>query len=154
MDKFIQQLTHNNDLFEKKWSDTCTHLDKASIVVDAKLVLDALVKYVIAEPHDPPPSQFKVILVQKVIKRLVDEKLKISLDDIVQVFTHVLDVYVTSGLHLNFLETIYREFRLGESLYSTPPKMHLIEQVFTSLQKKKEVMKVMRTPYQDLYRYE
>jgi hypothetical protein len=39
-------------------------------------------------------------------------------------------------------------------LYSTPPKTHLVEQIFTSLQKKKELIKVMRTPYQDLYRYE
>jgi hypothetical protein len=154
MDKFIRQLTLNNELFEKQWPGTCTQLDKASTSVGAKVILGVLADYVLAESNDSPPSQVKIIFLRKVAKRLVDEKLPISIDDVVQVFTRVLDAYTTGGCHLNFLETIYGEFHLDESLYSIPPKTHLIEKNFKSLQKKNEVMMVMRTVYQDLYRYE
>ncbi|CAF4876840.1 unnamed protein product [Rotaria socialis] len=153
MDKFIRQLTHNNEVFEKQWPEIYTNINKATTSVGAKSVLNALVEYVIVEPRDPPPSQMKLVLIQNVIKQLVNEKLPVILDDVIEAFTSVLAAHITDDWHVNFLAAIYQEFCLGASLYSIPSNSHLIERIFKSLQKKKEVMMVMRIAYQDLYRY-
>ncbi len=154
MNNFIRQLTHSNELFEKQWSDTCTRLDQASTSVGTKAILDALVDYVLVEPCDPPPNQIKLIFIEKVTKQLATKDSTITLDDVVTAFTRVLDAYATNGLHVHFLKAIYQEFHLCESLYSIPPKTHLIELIFKSLQKKKEAMMDMLIVYQDLYRYD
>jgi hypothetical protein len=189
MDEFIRQLTHDNKLFQNQWNDINKRFQETSTSVGGKSILNALADYVIDEPHELLPCPIKFVCVQNIIKRIVKENLSISIDEVVQVFTRVLDGYVTGCWHLNFIETIYNEFNLAKSLCSIPPQMSLIEQIFTSLQKKsfvnqikdddkkweyflvnnvfhnnsssnlirlnnKEVIKVMRRPYQQLYRYE
>jgi hypothetical protein len=189
MDEFIRQLTHDNKLFQNEWNNINKCLQETSISVDGKSILNILADYVIDEPNDILPCPMKFFCVQNIIKRIVKENLFIPIDEIVRVFTRVLDEYVTGCWHLNFIETIYNEFNLAYSLCSIPPQMSLIELIFKSLQKKifvnqiknddqewefflvnnvfyndsssnlsrlnnKEIMKVMRRPYQQLYRYE
>jgi hypothetical protein len=64
---------------------------------------------------------------KNLIKRIIKENLLISIDDIVQVFTRVLDEYINECWYLNFIELIYREFNLGKYLYSQPIQIHLID---------------------------
>ncbi len=136
MDEFIRQLTHDNKLFQNQWNDINKRFQETSTSVGGKSILNALADYVIDEPHELLPCPIKFVCVQNIIKRIVKENLSIPIDEIVRVFTRVLDEYVTGCWHLNFIETIYTEFNLGKCLCSDPIEIHLIEQIFKSLEKK------------------
>jgi len=136
MDEFIRQLTHNNNEFQNQWNNINKQSQEISISVDGKKILNVLADYVIDEPQDQLPCSAKFVFVKNIIKRIIKENLSISIDDIVQVFTRVLDEYTNGCWHLNFIESIYTEFNLGKCLCSQPIQTHLIEQIFLSLEKK------------------
>jgi hypothetical protein len=75
MNDIISQLTHDNDLFEEQWSDTFNHLENTSISDDSKLVLHALVDYILAEPIDPLPCDVKYLFVTMIIEQMIDREI-------------------------------------------------------------------------------
>jgi hypothetical protein len=136
MNEIILQLTHDNNLFEEQWSDTFTRIEEASIPNDSKVVLNALADYVLSEPMDPAPADVKYLLISMVIKQLVKNEACIEINELVNIFTRVLDASRTDQWYLHFLQTIYRDFNIGEQLRSLPLKANLIEQILRSLQNK------------------
>jgi hypothetical protein len=142
MDAIIKQLTHDNDLFDKQWPNTLTHLQQMPTASNVTLVMNALVDYVIAEPQNPPPCPNKFLFIRVIVMLLVNNESTVVLDDLVlvdlvQAFTRILDASSTDHWHLNFLEATYERFRIGERLCSTTPlKTELIEQILISLQNK------------------
>lgn len=135
MDEFILQLTHDNNRFEEQWTDTFTRIEEASISNDSKLlVLNALVDYVLTEPIDHVPSDVKYLLVTMVIQQVIKSEVSIEINDLVNIFTRVLDSSRLDLWHLHFLQTIYQEFKISEQLSSIPIKANLIEQILKSLQ--------------------
>ncbi len=129
MDEIISQLTHDNHLFEEQWSDLFSRIEQVTIPNDSKLVLNALVDYILTEPIDPSPCDVKYIFITMVIQ----QEISFETSDLINAFIRILDSSRTDQWSLNFLETIYRTFRIGERLSC---QTNFIEQILHSLQKK------------------
>ncbi|CAF0844664.1 unnamed protein product [Rotaria sordida] len=136
MDEIIKQLTHDNNLLEQQWSDIFSRIEEASIPNDSKLILNALVDYLLTEPIDSLPCLLKYLLITMVIEQLIKKEVSIEINDLINVFIRILDSSRVDRLYLKFLETIYKNFEIGERLCSTPIKTDLIEKILQSLQKK------------------
>jgi hypothetical protein len=133
MNDIISQLTHDNDLFEEQWSDTFNHLENTSISDDSKLVLHALVDYILAEPIDPLPCDVKYLFVTMIIEQMIDREISA---DLINEFIRVLNSSRTDQWNLHFLETIYQKFQIGKQLSSHPMKIYFIEKILQTLQTK------------------
>jgi hypothetical protein len=125
MDEFIQNLAHDNDLFEEQWPNTFTHIAESVVPNDSKLVSNALADYVLIEPMDPLACEVKYVFTRN--------EVSIDVNDLVNTCIRILDSSRTDRWNLHFLETIYRNFEIGEQLFST---QYLVEQILQSLQKK------------------
>ena len=143
MDKFIEQLSHNNTLFEKQWPQTSDRLhqlfdDSNKNQIDISVVkvnaLNALVDYVLAEPvASDQPTRLKFALVDEVTKRCANDPLP-PFSDLVRIFQRLLDGNdIFNMWYLACIEAFYCKFRLGERL-SSEPSIDLIESIFKSLQ--------------------
>ena len=127
MDKFIRQLTHDNELFRKQWEwhQIIGLLDKFSHDLPAGeetafkfKVLDALADYGLAESQ--PTVDVKIYFLEYVIKKLVDNPSP-PLAELVRIFRRVLDATnVFDNWRLVFLRKFYHEFKLGERLSAIP----------------------------------
>ena len=144
MDKFIQELTHDNDLFEKQWPKTFDQLrqllddcNKNKIdIPDFKVkALNALVDYVLAEAAaSHQPVKFKLALVDVVTRICAEDPLP-PFSDLVHIFLRVLDeADIFDMWHINCIEAFYCKFSLGKRL-SSGPSVDLIESIFKSLEK-------------------
>ncbi|CAF2897940.1 unnamed protein product [Rotaria sp. Silwood2] len=136
MDEIIKQLTHDNNLLEQQWADIFTCIGEASVPNDSKLVLNALIDYLLTEPIDSSPCYMKYLLISIVIEQLTIKAVSIEINNLIDAFTRVLDSSRVDQWYLKFLETIYESFEIGERLYSTPIKTDLIEKILQSLQNK------------------
>ncbi|UJR32768.1 hypothetical protein I4U23_020228 [Adineta vaga] len=133
---FIQQLTHDNDLFNDQWSDTFDRIKQESVSDDVKLVLNALGEYVLAESSDQSSSELKYTFITMVIERMIRIDKSIEINDLLKIFTHVLEQAKIDRWNLHFLQMIYERFQIGEQLCKIPLKTNLIEQILESFQKK------------------
>ena len=142
MDEYVRQLTHDNEQFDRQWSETFDRLHKLSLdikhvdkAVWKASVLDALVDYIFVESELPSnPSQVKFSFVKVIIEKFVEDPIP-SLADLVRIFRRVLVADNVFDLwHLAFLQAFYRQFRLGEHLSSTL-SVDLIESILLSLEK-------------------
>ncbi|CAF3498130.1 unnamed protein product [Rotaria socialis] len=144
-DKFIRQLTHNTETFERNWSSTFDRLNDFFIdcenenvdVQDYRIkALDALVDYILAdsptekkETHDA-----KSIFVRRVVL-LCEPDPQPSLVDLVRILRRILDSpNVFNGWYLTFIESIYHQFNLGTYL-SEKPSTDLIASILKSFEK-------------------
>lgn len=136
MDKILEQLSHNDDILEQQWPDIYSHLEQDPIPVDAKLVLNALVNYLLSEPiNSSSSSNIKDELITKTINVMINKEVSIEINDLVNAFICILDSTKFDSLYLLFLRTIYEKFEIGERLCSMPIETSLIEQILLSLQK-------------------
>lgn len=144
MDKFFQQLTHNNNLFEKQWPQVSDRLrqlfddskrNEIDILVFKVNALNALVDYVLTEPvASDQPIRHKFTLVDEVT-RGCDGDPPPSLPDLIHTFQRLLDATdIFDTWHLACIEAFYSKFRLGERLLAEP-SIDLIESIFKGLQK-------------------
>ena len=120
MDDIVRSLTHDNDLFTDRWSQIHDSLNEASPPTDSVSVVKALSSYVLAEPSENSHCNAKFVLVTMVIQRGKDSEVSLDPTTLIDIFTRHLDACPTNLWHLHFLQSIYREFDLGERCNAAP----------------------------------
>lgn len=136
MDDLIRQLTHDEQQLEEQWPDVYSALHEATIPDDAKLVLNALLDYVLAEPSNASPSMIKETLVTLVIDLLHRSSAPMSTNDLVDVFTRAIDASRDDLWSLHFAKALYDKLRIGKQLSEPSVKTELVEQILQSVQKR------------------
>ncbi|CAM4838547.1 unnamed protein product [Rotaria magnacalcarata] len=144
MDKFIRELTHDDELFEKQWPNTFDQLrklyneyeekniDMSSVKVE---ILDALIDYVFAESSNhSEPIYVKFAFIDNVVKTLTDDPLP-PLDEMVRILRRILDTNnLFNKWYLACIEVLHYKLRIFERLSSTKSS-DLIKSIFQSLEK-------------------
>ncbi|CAM4932112.1 unnamed protein product [Rotaria socialis] len=143
MDGYIQQLTHDNLLFENQWSKTLNQqiqfIDDLKKCNDDSLTLklnslNAIIDYVLNEQSTKvEPISYKYEFVEMIIKQCCGDP-RPSLEFIVHNLLRILETNnIFDRWHLACIKTHYYEFRLGAWLLMEP-SIDLIESIFRGLQ--------------------
>ncbi|CAF1619308.1 unnamed protein product [Rotaria magnacalcarata] len=93
-------------------------IEQAAIPDESKLVLNALVDFLLAEPVNASLSDVKQLLISKVIEDLIDRQVSIETNDLVNDFIRILDLAPIDEWYLNFLRTSHEGLEIGERLCS------------------------------------
>lgn len=143
-EKFIRQLTHNSERFERQWSAIFDRLNYLFTEQEEKNVniqefkvkaLDALIDYVLVEsPTSVKSDDTKYRLIDHVASLCATDPAP-SLSELVRILQRILqlpDIFNT--WHLTIIETIHHKFELCTQI-SAEPSVDLIESILQSLQK-------------------
>ncbi|CAF3324886.1 unnamed protein product [Rotaria socialis] len=144
MDKFIRELTHDDELFEKQWPATFDQLRKLYNEYDEKnidmsnvkvKILDALIDYAFAESSNHrEPISVKFTFIDNVAKTLTDDPLP-PLDEMVRILRRILDTNnLFNKWYLACIAVLHYKLKIFERLSSTKSS-DLIESIFQSLEK-------------------
>lgn len=143
--EFIRQLSHDDEIFEKEWSNTFDRigrlledgLENSDDIINFKgKIIDATVDYAVAEPiTSTKPVYTKQLLVEKVLHFCAADDPYPSLDDIVRHLKRILDLPdIFHEWYVICIRAFHYEFRLCERLSSTK-STELITGIFQSLEK-------------------
>ncbi len=64
----------------------------------------------LTEPNDPVPSDVKYLLVTMVIQQMIKSEVSIEINDLVNIFTRVLDSSKLDLIILTNVQTIFQQF--------------------------------------------
>ena len=142
--EFIQQLTHDEEEFEKRWSETYDQLNRLFNSLEEEdagnetfkvKALDALVDYILAEPNlTLTQDHVKMIFVEKVVKHCAEEPSP-SLTELVRLVRRILDRdNIFNQWYLSSIEAFHFKFELCKQLIATE-SFDLIQSFLESLQK-------------------
>lgn len=131
MEQIISELTHDNHIFNEQWSDIYDQLQSIPLPENGRLVLQALVDYIL---DDPIPDDIKYHLIDLVLDQLDSSEITLDTPDLVKAFTRVLQSSGIDLWRLYFLTTIYEKFRIGERIFSHPSKDDFLKEILPNLQ--------------------
>ena len=140
MDEFIQQLTHDDNLFNEQWPRNLQKLHdlcrQNSDETNPKFILStcrALIDYVHADSDNSHSS--KDAFVNGIFDRFT-EKANCSLDELVDIFCQILsNGNVSHWLNLILLERFYNFFKLGIKILENA-STDSVKKIFSLLQQK------------------
>ena len=132
MEQIISKLTHDNNLFNEQWSDIYDQLRSIPLPKNGRLVLHALVDYILDDP--PTPDDIKYHLIDLVLDQLDSSEISLDTPDLVKAFTRVLQSSCIDLWRLYFLTTIYQKFQIGERIFSHPSKEDFLKEILSNLQ--------------------
>ncbi|CAF3091533.1 unnamed protein product [Rotaria sp. Silwood2] len=156
-DKFIQQLTHNNETFEQQWCSIAERLENLFNECNQKMkdiqghkvkALDALADYVLSDSPSLKPFNMKFLFIERVAMLCATEPQPV-LADLVLILRRILDQpNIFNEWHFSFIEEIYKKFEIGTRLSEKPSK-DLIESILKSLQKQSFLIESSYTECED-----
>ena len=135
MDNHLRQIPNDDEINAEQWSEIHQTVEETPLTNDGNSILQALVDFIIRRSSTINNEVFeqKSLLITKIVDRLVDEKIPMKTDELVEIFINMFNTCKLDKISLKLISVVYHRFQIGEFVNETAMNNDLIEKILQAI---------------------